>query len=69
MYTQETLRLLDRLELSHPSLSHPGCLMGLLCPVVGILGIIMDNIRHQLSMRNAIAPQFVSHDLSGLVSM
>ena len=37
--------------------------------VVGILGCIMDRIRDQLPMRNAIASQLVRHDLPGFPTM
>jgi hypothetical protein len=69
MGTQKLLRLSNRFEPSHHSLSHPSRLMGLLSPVVGILGIIMNNIGHQLTTSNAIAAQFICHNLSGLITM
>jgi hypothetical protein len=43
--------------------------MGLLGPVVGILGIIMNNSGHQLTTSNAIAAQFICHNLSRLIAM
>jgi hypothetical protein len=69
MGTQKLLSLTDRLEPSHHSLSHPGRFMGLLCPVIGISRIVMNNVRHKLTMSNAIASQLVSHDLSGFTTM
>jgi hypothetical protein len=46
MGTQKPLSLSDRLEPSHHPLSHPGRLMRLLCPIVGILRCIVDYVRH-----------------------
>jgi hypothetical protein len=66
MGTQRSLGLPDRFKLPHPSLPHPGRLMGLLCPVVGILRIIVDNIWHQLTVSNAITTQLIRNDFPGL---
>ena len=63
MSTQKSLSLSDRLEPSHHPLSNPGRLMGLLCPIILILFSAMNNIRHQLSMRNTITTQFIGHNL------
>jgi len=38
--------------------------MGKLCPVVGILGSIVNGLRNELSVRNPIASQLVRHNLS-----
>jgi hypothetical protein len=46
MSPQKSLSLLDRFELPHPSLTYLGRFMRMLGPIVGILRIIMDNIRH-----------------------
>ncbi len=66
MSSEKFLSLPDLFELSHPSLSNSGSLMGLLCPIISILACVMDNIWHQFPMSNAITTQFVSHDLPGL---
>ena len=42
MYTQKSLGLSDRLEPSHPSLSHPGRLVRLLRPIILILFSTVD---------------------------
>jgi hypothetical protein len=60
MSTQKSLRLLKRLEssecrITHPPLPHSGHLMRLLGPIIRVLGIIMNNIGHQLTMSNSIA--------------
>ena len=39
-------------------------LMRKLCPVIGILACIMNCLWHKFSLRNAIASQFVRHNLS-----
>jgi hypothetical protein len=39
MSSQKSLSLPHRFEPTHPSLSNSGSLMGLLCPVVGIVTI------------------------------
>jgi hypothetical protein len=64
--SKESSRLFHRFELSHPSLPDSGRLMRLLCPIILILFSAMNHIRHQLTVSNSIAPQLVSHDLSGL---
>jgi hypothetical protein len=45
MGTQKPLRLPHRFEFPHPPFPHPGRLMQLFSPIVGILRIIMDNVR------------------------
>ena len=62
MSIEKPLSLPCRFEFSHPPLSHPGRLMGLLGPVVGIPISDMDCFRDQLSMRNSIATQLVCPD-------
>lgn len=63
MGRQKSLSLADRLESPHPLLSHPGRLMGLLGPVIGILVIHTNGFRDHLPAGNTIAVQFVGHDL------
>jgi len=63
MSTQKSLRLPCRFEPSHHPLSHSGRLMGLLGPIVRVLGIIMNNIRHQFTVSNTVATQLVGHYL------
>ena len=69
MCSYESLSLLHRLESPHSPLPDPGRLMGLLCPIVGILIIAVDRIRHKLTMCNSIAAQFIGDDLPGFVAM
>ena len=49
MSTQDTLRLLDRLELPHPPPPNPGRLVALLCPIILILLRTVDCLKDQLS--------------------
>jgi hypothetical protein len=63
--TQKSPRLLNRFESSecritecrttHPPLPRPGHLMRLLGPIIRVLGFVMNNIGHQLTMSNSIA--------------
>ena len=69
MSTQKSLSLACRLEPPHPSLPYSGHLMALLCPVILILLSAVDRLWDQLPMGNAITPQFVGHDLSGLAAI
>ena len=48
--TQKPLSLTYGLESPHPSLPHPGRLMGLLCSIILILFSAVDHIGDQLSM-------------------
>ena len=43
--------------------------MRLLSPIIRVPVAVMDNIWHQLTMCNRIAPQFISNDLPGLFAM
>ena len=65
MSTQESLRLPHRFESPHPSLPHPGGLMGLLSPIVFILFSAVDRIREDLAMGNRLAPKLIRNDLPG----
>ena len=69
MGTQESLSLLGRLKLTHPSLSHPGRLVRLLRPIILILFSTVDRLGHQLSMCYTIAAQLICHDLPRLTAM
>ena len=69
MSTQKSLSLLYRFEFSHPSLPYSGGLMGLPCPIIGILLCTVDRLWYQPSMGDTIASQFISHDLTGLTAM
>jgi len=53
--TQETLRLSGGFKASHAPLPNSRWLMGKLCPVVGILGGIVNGFRNELSVCNSIA--------------
>ena len=66
MNTQESLRLPRRLEAAHTPFSHTSRLVRKLCPVISILGCIMNGFRDEFSMRNTIASQLVRHNLSRL---
>ena len=69
MGAQKSLSLLHRLESPHPPFPHPGHLMRLLCPIIGVPRIIVDNVWHQLPVSNAITAQFVGYDFPGLAAM
>ena len=69
MSAQEPLSLPDRFKLSHTSLSHPRSLMRLLRSIILVLFSDMDHFRHQLTMSNTIASQFICHDLPGLTTV
>jgi hypothetical protein len=69
MNTQESLRLPRRLESAHTAFSHTSRLVRKLCPVIGILGCIMQGLRDEFSMRNVIASQLVRHNLSRFTLM
>jgi hypothetical protein len=56
MSTQKPLRLPSRLELSHPSLPHPGRFMGLLCPIVRISRISHISRISRIVMNNNQSP-------------
>jgi hypothetical protein len=53
MNTQESLRLLRRLETAHTPFSHTSRLVRKLCRVICILGCIVQRFRDEVSMRNA----------------
>ena len=69
MRVQKPLSLPNRLELSHPSFSNPGRLMGLLCPIILLLLSAVDRIGNLLAMGNTITPQLFGNDLPGLAAM
>ena len=69
MSTQKSLSLLGRLKFPHPSLPDPGCLMRLLCPIVGVPISDMDCFRDYLTMGDWITSQLIRHDLPGLSAM
>ena len=66
MSTQESLRLPDGIELAHPTLSHPGRLVRLLCAVVSILRRVVNGLWDHVPMRYTITSQFIGNDLPGL---
>ena len=67
--TNESLSLNHRFELPHPSLPDPGRLMGLLCPIVGVLIGDMDRFRDHITMGDWITSSFISRDLPGFTAM
>ena len=69
MRVQKPLSLPYRLELSHPSFSNPGRLMGLLCSIILVLLSAVNRVGNQLTMRDSITTQFVGNDLPGLAAM
>jgi len=69
MGTQESLSLPHRFEPSHSPLTYSGSLMRLLRSIILILFSTVGSLRDQLSVSDAITAQFISHDLSGLISM
>ena len=69
MGCDKPLGLLHRLELPHASFTHPGCFVRLLHPIILLLFSAMNYIRHQLSMSDWVAAQFVGHDLPGLTTV
>ena len=69
MRVQKPLSLPNRLELSHPSFSNPGRLMGLLCSIIAVLFSTVDCARNQFPVSNTITPQLIRHDLSRLAAM
>ena len=69
MRVQKPLSLPNRLELSHPSFSNPGRLMGLLCSSILVLLSAVDRIGNQLTMCHSITTQFVGSNLPELAAM
>ena len=43
--------------------------MGLLGPIVRVLGIIMNSIRHKFTVSNTVAAQLIRHDLPWLAAI
>ena len=69
MHCQESLGLLRRFESTHAPFSNSRWLMRKFCPVVGIPRCIMNRIWNQLAMCDAVASQFVRHNLPGFTTM
>ena len=69
MSTQKSPSLLDRFELTHPSLPHPSRFMRLLYPIILILLITVVRVRYQFAMSYTVTSQFVGYDLPGLTAM
>ncbi len=66
MSSHKSLCLLNRLELTHPALSHPSGFLRLLSPIILILLSTVGRLWHHLPVGNWIATKFIRHDLSGL---
>jgi hypothetical protein len=47
--------MFDRFEPTHTSFPDTGRLMGKLCPIVGVLLVVVNGIRDQLSVSDSIA--------------
>ena len=69
MDSQKSLRLCCRFESPHPSLSDSCRLMRQLRPVIGMLCCVMESVQNKLTMRDAIASQFIGHNLPGLFTL
>jgi len=54
MRSDKSLSLLNWLELTHPSLSHSGSFMGLLCPVILILLGALDRLLGSVQGRSSV---------------
>ncbi len=69
VHRQESLRLSRGFEPSHSSLPLSGRLVRDFCPIVRVSAGLMDNGRHDRSLRGGIAPQLVGDQPSGLASL
>jgi hypothetical protein len=69
MNAQETLRLLCRFETAHAPLSYPRRLMRQFGTVIGILRRIMNRVRDQFSMRDAVTSQLIRDNLPGFTAI
>jgi hypothetical protein len=69
MNAQETLRLLRRFKAAHAPLSYPRRLVRKFSAIIGILRCVMNRVRDQVSMRNAVASQLIRHYLSRFTTM
>ena len=65
MSSQESLSLACRLEPPHAPFSYPGCLMRLLCTIIGVLIGDMDRFGYHFPVSYTVTSQFIRHDLSG----
>ena len=65
---EETLRLPRRFEPLHLALSTPRRPVRVLCPIVEISACSVPHIGQHLSLRDAVAPQPIGHNASGLVA-
>ncbi len=68
VHAQKPLSLMRRLESPHASLSNSGWLMGKLGSVIGVLGGIVDRIRDEFAVSDAITPQLVGDNASGFTA-
>jgi hypothetical protein len=69
MHRQEPLRLSHGFELSHASFPLSGRLMGDFRSIVRVSVGVMDDGRHDRSLRCSIAPQLVGNQPPGLASL
>ncbi len=65
MHSQESLSLLQRFISTRDPFSNSRWLTGKFCPVIGILGCVMNRLWDELSMCHAIASQLVRHYFPG----
>ena len=61
---QKPLCLMNRLESPHTALSNSGWLMRELCPVIGVLGGVVDSFRDEFTVGDSVTPQLVCDDSS-----
>ncbi len=71
---QESLTLVNRLESSecrttHAPLPNPGSLVGKLSSIISVLRCIVNDIRNQFTMCNAITSQLIRYDLPWLTGI
>ncbi len=69
MYRQEPLSLPHTFKSTHDPFSNSRRLMGKFSAVVSILRCVMNRVRDQISMGDAIASQLISYYFSRLTAM
>jgi hypothetical protein len=69
MGTQKTLGLTRRFKTAHAALSYSCRLMRKFSTIICVLRCIVNRIRNQFSMRDAITSQLIGHYFSGFPFM